>query len=144
MTISKGLFVGTGGILEIISCGGDAGSLILEGYGAGPGTVLVQRNISYQPAVFGDYYWHQVAARPSQTGDHNSSVIRVGNFKLHHFLDDNRIEFYNLETDPFEKNNIASQNSERAETLKKKLDNWKKEAGAAPVKKGNKENKDDE
>lgn len=81
------------------------------------------------------FYWHQTASRPSSTGDHNSSVIRLGKNKLHHFLDDNRFELYNLETDPYEKNNIASESHELAAGLKKKLDEWKKEVGASEVKK---------
>jgi arylsulfatase A-like enzyme len=103
--------------------------------------------VSFAPVLKGKetnekrpFYWHQVAARPGQTGDNNSSVIRVDNYKLHHFLDDDRIELYNLETDPYEINNIASQNSEMAGKLKKQLDNWKKEVGAAPVKKGKNKN----
>lgn len=97
--------------------------------------------VSFAPALKGEkmdenrpLFWHQVAARPDQTGDHNSSVIRVGNLKLHHFLDDNRIELYDLKADPFEAKNIAEVNKAKATELKSRLDSWKKEVGAAPVK----------
>ena len=97
--------------------------------------------VSFVPALKGNvinknraFFWHQVAARPDQTGDHNSSVIRVGNLKLHHFLDDDRIELYNLDKDPYEKQNIAGDSAEITNMLKNNLDNWKKETGAAAVK----------
>ncbi|MCF6332716.1 MAG: sulfatase [Draconibacterium sp.] len=105
--------------------------------------------VSFVPALKGEemntdrpFYWHQTAARPTSTGDHNSSVIRVGNYKLHHFLDDDRIELYDLEKDPYEKNNIAKESPDITSKLDKKLSNWKKEVNAAEVKKGkNKSNK---
>jgi arylsulfatase A-like enzyme len=97
--------------------------------------------VSFAPALKGKtmdknrpLYWHQVAARPDQTGDNNSSVIRIGNYKLHHFLDDDRIELYDLKSDPYETRNIALSDPKRVKELKNKLDNWKKEIGAAQVK----------
>ncbi len=104
--------------------------------------------MSFVPALKGKninferpFYWHQTAARPTSTGDHNSSVIRVGNYKLHHFLDDNRIELYDLEKDPYEKNNIANKLPEKVEMLDLQLENWKKEVGASLVKKGKNKSK---
>ena len=76
------------------------------------------------------FYWHQTTSRPTSTGDHNSSVIRSSKYKLHHFLDDDRYELYNLETDPYEKNNIAPDSPELTAGLEQKLDEWKKEIGA--------------
>ncbi len=96
---------------------------------------------SFVPALKGveintdrPFYWHQTAARPSSTGDHNSSVIRLGNYKLHHFLDDNRIELYDLQKDPYEKNNIEKENPTITSKLDKMLTDWKVEVNAASVK----------
>lgn len=79
-------------------------------------------------------YWHQTAARPSSTGDNNSSVIRVGNYKLHHFLDSDRLELYDLNNDPYEQFNLAKDKSALVQEMKQKLDDWKKEVGASKVK----------
>lgn len=97
--------------------------------------------ISFVPALKGEtmntdrpFYWHQTTSRPSQTGDHNSSVIRIGNYKLQHFLDDNQVELYDLMADPYEKNNLASKMPGLVNTLMQQLDSWKKEVGAATLK----------
>ncbi len=98
--------------------------------------------VSFVPALKGEkmnnhrqFFWHQTTARPTSTGDHNSSVIRQGNYKLHHFLDDDRIELYDLKKDPNEKNNIAKELPEVTEKLEKKLNRWKKEVGVTSIKK---------
>jgi len=80
------------------------------------------------------FYWHQTAARPNQTGDHASSVIRIGNYKLHHFLEDNRIELYDLSADPFEQRNLAAVLPDFAAELDRQLSFWKDEVGASKLK----------
>ncbi|MCF8380599.1 MAG: sulfatase [Bacteroidales bacterium] len=97
---------------------------------------------SFVPALKGKdcnndrvFTWHQTAARPESTGDHNSSVIRKGNFKLHYFLDDQRIELYDLTRDPYEKNNISAENPEITEELMQQLQEWKIEAKVSGPKK---------
>lgn len=77
------------------------------------------------------FFWHQTTSRPHSTGDHNSSVIRVGRYKLHHFLDDKRIELYDLKNDPYESKNIAAEKKDLVLRLKKRLDTWKNEVGAS-------------
>ncbi len=129
-------------ITETIITGMDYFPTILEmcGLSAEPGNHIDGK--SFVPALKGNkinndrpFYWHQIAARPTSTGDHNSSVIRIGDYKLHHFLDDNRIELYDLGKDPFEKNNIADEFPEITSEMDVKLQNWKKEVNAAEVKK---------
>jgi len=80
------------------------------------------------------FYWHQTTSRPTSTGDQNSSVVRVGKYKLHSFLDDDRLELYDLKNDPYEQKNIAADNAELVAKLHKKLNRWKKELGASSVK----------
>jgi arylsulfatase A-like enzyme len=81
------------------------------------------------------YFWHQTAARPSQTGDHASSVIRIGDYKLHHFLEDDRIELYNLASDPYEQNNLAEEMPDKASSLDQQLLKWKENVDASIFKK---------
>ena len=80
------------------------------------------------------FFWHQTAARPSQTGDHASSVIRIGNYKLHHFLEDDCIELYNLGNDPYEQKNLAEEMPDLAEKLNAQLLEWKQDVGASKFK----------
>ncbi len=97
---------------------------------------------SFVPALKGEvmnenriFTWHQTSARPTSTGDHNSTVIRKGNFKLHYFLDDEKIELYDLSKDPYEKNNIAEDTMGVTKCLMKKMNEWKDEAKVSGPKK---------
>lgn len=80
------------------------------------------------------FYWHETASRPDQTGDHACSAIRIGNYKLMHFLEDDKIELYDLLTDPYEQNNIANKNQELVTKMDQHLSNWKNEVGASEYK----------
>ncbi len=98
--------------------------------------------VSFVPALKGEtinedrnFYWHQTAARPESTGDYPSSVIRKGNYKLHNFLEDNRLELYNLADDPYEQHNLAEEEPERAKSMLQELNQWKKEAHVSRLKK---------
>jgi len=53
------------------------------------------------------------------------SSIRYGNWKLHHYFEDNALELYNLEDDLGERNNIAISNPEKAQELYVLLDKWR-------------------
>jgi arylsulfatase A-like enzyme len=53
------------------------------------------------------------------------SVVRSGNHKLLEFLEDGRIELYNLQEDVGEKNNLASQMPELKKELSEKLHAWR-------------------
>ncbi len=81
------------------------------------------------------FTWHQTSARPTSTGDHNSTVIRKGNFKLHYFLDDQKIELYDLSKDPYEENNIAEDKKQIVKKLMKSMNEWKVEAKVSSPKK---------
>lgn len=70
-------------------------------------------------------YWHQSKARPKNTGESNSSVIRSGDWKLHDFYDKGSLELYNIKNDPYEQHNLKEQHPEKTEELLKKLNNWK-------------------
>lgn len=87
------------------------------------------------------FFWHSPLGRPAQTGDHNSSTIRLKDYKLIHFYDENRVELYNIKNDPYEKNNIAEQEPVMTKMLLQKLNSWKKDINAFDKKANKKKNK---
>lgn len=58
------------------------------------------------------------------------SVIRQGNWKLHHYFEDNGLELYNLTEDLSEQKNLAKENPEKVKELYARLDAWRKETNA--------------
>lgn len=77
-------------------------------------------------------YWHY----PHYYHEYTPvSAIRSGNMKLLRFLEDNRIELYNLKNDPYETINLAASDTETADSLNHMLSCWLKETKAQlPVK----------
>lgn len=73
-------------------------------------------------------YWHY--PHYGNQGGEPSSIIRNGNWKLIHYWEDNRNELYNLETDPYEKNNLAKAQTTLTTKLEKQLLNWLDEVQA--------------
>jgi arylsulfatase A-like enzyme len=72
-------------------------------------------------------YWNSYKARPSQTGDIKTSAIRVGDFKLLHFVETNKVELYNVKEDISEKNDLATKMPKKAQEMLGQLNNWKTE-----------------
>lgn len=70
-------------------------------------------------------YWHESKARPNNTGESPASAVRSGSWKLIDFYTEDRLELYNLATDPGETNNLVSTEAERAKILHQKLVEWK-------------------
>lgn len=58
------------------------------------------------------------------------SVVRYGDYKLHHYFEDNDYELYNLKTDIGEKNNLIEIETKKAEELKALLHQWQKDTNA--------------
>ncbi len=58
------------------------------------------------------------------------SVIRDGDFKLLEFLEDRRLELYNLREDLGEKKNLAQAMPEKAAELRQQLNRWREQVGA--------------
>lgn len=67
-------------------------------------------------------YWHY-PHYGNQGGD-PSSIIRLGDWKLIHYYENASNELYNLENDPFEQNNVASQHPEITSKLSLQLKKW--------------------
>ena len=58
------------------------------------------------------------------------SIIRVGDWKLHQYFEDNGLELYNLRNDIGEAKDLATTNPEKTQELLKQLEQWRKETGA--------------
>jgi arylsulfatase A-like enzyme len=58
------------------------------------------------------------------------SVVRSGDWKLTEFLEDGRVELYNLAADKGEKNDLSGQEPERVEQLREMLVAWRQQVGA--------------
>ena len=77
-------------------------------------------------------FWHYPHYYPRMTP---ASAIRAGDWKLIQYYEDNRLELFNLKTDPAETKNLAASQSAKTKALRKKLDAWRKETDAkAPTK----------
>ncbi|MFN0021257.1 MAG: sulfatase [Pirellulaceae bacterium] len=73
-------------------------------------------------------YWHF----PHYSPQHGrpGGAIRVGDFKLVAFYEDDRRELYNLKSDPSELHNLALKEPERVRDLETKFTAWRKSVGA--------------
>ncbi|TNF43286.1 MAG: DUF4976 domain-containing protein [Bacteroidetes bacterium] len=63
-------------------------------------------------------------------GGRPSGAVRMGDYKLIEFFEDNRIELFNLKVDIKEKTDLAEANPEKAEELIQLLHQWRKDVGA--------------
>lgn len=72
-------------------------------------------------------FWNSYKARPTQTGDNKTSVIRKGDYKLLHFIETDSIELYNVKVDTSERTNLSTQMPEKVQELRFELNAWKKE-----------------
>jgi len=73
-------------------------------------------------------YWHYPHYHGS--GNRPSGAVRVGDYKLIEWYEDNSIELYNLKNDIGEKQNLASQMPEKAAELRQMLHTWRKQMNA--------------
>lgn len=73
-------------------------------------------------------YWHY-PHYGNQGGD-PSSIIRLGDWKLIHYYEEETQQLYNLAKDPYEQNDLASVETERTQNMHQKLMNYLNEVGA--------------
>ena len=71
-------------------------------------------------------YWHY----PVYHHDVPASVVRKGEWKLIHFLDDNHLELYNLQEDIGETTDLAEKYPDKVDELEQLLNNWRQEVNA--------------
>jgi arylsulfatase A-like enzyme len=92
---------------------------------------------SYVPALKGGtlarpapIFWHSPSGRPNQTGDINCTAMRDGDWKLLDFYDENRVELYNLKTDPYETRDLSKTDADRTVKMLEAVRSWRKEINA--------------
>ena len=78
-----------------------------------------------------ELFWHYPHYQHYQFGGATPySAIRKGDFKLIEFLDDMRVELYNLKDDIGEQHNLAETMPDKVEELRNRLHAWRTEVGA--------------
>lgn len=81
-------------------------------------------------------YWHFPAYLEAYKGMEEpfrttpAGAVRIGDWKLIEFFEDNRLELYNLRKDTGEKNNLAEKMPEKRDQLHEKLKRWRKSLNA--------------
>ena len=94
-----------------------------------------------EPKLERKLYWHfpfylqayqvyKKETRDSLFRTRPGSVIRKGDWKLHHYFEDDGIELYNLKEDIGEKNDLTESHPEKREELYAELNQWRKEINA--------------
>lgn len=73
-------------------------------------------------------YWHYPHYHPGGASPY--SAIRVGDWKLIEFFEDNHVELYNLKDDQAETRDLAARETTRAAALRKRLHEWRVSVGA--------------
>jgi arylsulfatase A-like enzyme len=108
---------------------------VLEACGLPAKPDLHKDGVSFASLLRGDtkpvhdaLFWHF-----PHYGNHGSgpcSSVRVGEWKLIHWIEDDSVELFNLATDPGEKTDLAAQQPDRAKDLRARLEAWRKETDA--------------
>jgi arylsulfatase A-like enzyme len=120
-------------------------------------TILEAASIEYEPTLDGEslwptftgdtslekrpLFWHfpvyleayrknNLQNRDTLFRTRPGSVIRIGDWKLHHYFEDNSVELYNLKTDISERQNLAGTNPEKVRELLKTLYDWRQKVNA--------------
>ena len=107
---------------------------LLSLVGAAPLPDLHRDGVSLQPLLSGEtlrdrvFYWHYPHYHGSTWAP--GSAIRDGDWKLIEFLDEGRIELYNLADDLGERNDLANSEPAKARELLEQLRAWQSETGA--------------
>jgi arylsulfatase A-like enzyme len=73
-------------------------------------------------------FWHY--PHYGNQGGSPGAAVRIGDFKLIHFFEDNRIELYNIKDDIGESDNLVEELPEKRIELLSLLQQWQKEVGA--------------
>jgi arylsulfatase A len=74
-------------------------------------------------------FWHY--PHYSNQGGPPAGAVRLGDWKLIEFYEDQRVELFHLPEDPGERRNLAAREQKRAKQLRDLLADWRKEVNAA-------------
>jgi arylsulfatase A-like enzyme len=78
-----------------------------------------------------ELFWHYPHYQHYQLGGTTPySAIRKGDWKLIEFLEDGKVELYNLKNDLGEQHNLADSMPEKVKQLRDRLHAWRQEVGA--------------
>jgi arylsulfatase A-like enzyme len=110
----------------LLDAGGQGGS---EGYRAAVDSVSLAPLLAGRraPAPRGPMCFHYPHYYPTTTP---ASAIRVGNWKLIEYFEGQRLELYDLASDPGETRDLAAGRPEMARDLAHRLKAWREEVGA--------------
>lgn len=73
-------------------------------------------------------FWHYPHYHPG--GATPYSAVRMGDWKLLHFFEDDRVELYDVVTDIGETTDLATKEPQRVATMRTRLDQWRSTIGA--------------
>ncbi|NDC64180.1 MAG: sulfatase [Planctomycetia bacterium] len=73
-------------------------------------------------------YWHE--PHYTNQGGRPASVVRAGRWKLIEHLEEGRMELFDLQADPGERNDVAGAEPARAAALRGRLESWRRSVGA--------------
>jgi arylsulfatase A-like enzyme len=115
--------------------------LDMVGLGAKPHGVNGIDGQSIVPVLKGDQKGiEQIKQKPlfwhfPQYSNHGAQspggAVRYGDYKLIEYYENNKVQLFNLRTDPGEQHDLASTEPEKVKQLTAMLHNWRKEVGAA-------------
>jgi arylsulfatase A-like enzyme len=90
--------------------------------------------VSLKPLIEGEslderpLYWHY--PHYGNQGGEPSSIMRLGDFKVIHYYEDDRVELYDLKADPQEQKDLATSMPDKTNAMKKQLTDWLTEVNA--------------
>jgi arylsulfatase A-like enzyme len=104
-------------------------ALLLDGIDLKPifeDKTQVERDLFFHfPIYLQEYQGLQDGSRDPLFRTRPGSVVISGDWKLHEYFEDGELELFNLIDDPSEENNVAEQNPDKTQELRKKLMEWR-------------------
>lgn len=122
-----------GSVVDAPTSGPDFYPTLLEAAGGGAETGDPQDGISLLPLLRGEsapdraLYWHY--PHYGNQGGAPGAAIRRGKWKLIEWMEDQRIELFDLEKDLGERSNLVYHESKQADALRSELHEWQEKMG---------------
>lgn len=125
----------SGHVSNVQVIGTDIYPTMLELVGAGLNPKQHVDGVSFYPALMGKddqrppMFWYKWMARPDSTGDTRALALIDGPYKMIRWIDEDLTELFHLENDPGEKNNLATEDPDRAKRMLAQIDILENEVG---------------